>query len=695
MRFRRLVIRLQTTDGPYGTTLDFADGLSVVWADNSMGKSTCVKSILVALGMEAMLTTSQSDLPLPPAVKSRLESERGEHDVLESEVLLEIENSTGRRLVAQRMIKGPRDKNLITVYEGPALTDPEATFPSQDFYVNRAGAATRQLGFHSFLANFLGWELPKVQTFEGNAHPLYLQCIFPYLVVEQTRGWSTIQPPLPTQFRIRDVHKRSVEFLLNLDAHRVALRRQELLLEKTRIEFDWRAQVTQISDFVESHGVLLRSLPDQPTTFWPPAVPPSLAVPNDETWISLAERLSARETELVELVEQEIPRVQEIAAAAQTDLAQTERDASEKQVLLSRLLDSLQAEQEEVRRIENRLKAIEEDIQRSKDVQTLKKLGSRQESTLDAGNCPVCHQSIQDSLLPLAREQTVMTLDENIDFLREQKRTFEIVLENGRSVADARSSQIFALESELGELRTRVRALRQTLLSDGRLPSVAAIRARFELENAIRTDKQVLERFDKSMEKLGELAKLWGSVLAELGALPKSDVTETDAKKIAVWTRLIREQLKDYEFRSLRTEQVIVSPDTYRPEHEGFDLQTSLSAQGAGPKTFSLQTSVSASDIIRTIWSYLHGILELARAGGTNHPGFIIFDEPRQQSTRDLSFLALLKRASKATETHQQVIFFTSEDFQRLTLQLAQVQHSLYKFEGRVLQRRKPSLGRL
>jgi hypothetical protein len=71
MRFRRLTIRLQTTDGPYGATLDFPDGLVVVWADNSMGKSTCVKSILVALGMEAMLTTQQADLPLPPAVKAR------------------------------------------------------------------------------------------------------------------------------------------------------------------------------------------------------------------------------------------------------------------------------------------------------------------------------------------------------------------------------------------------------------------------------------------------------------------------------------------------------------------------------------------------------------------------------------------------------------------------------------------------
>ena len=62
MKLRRLVIRVQTSDGTYGNDIEFPDGLVVVWADNSMGKSTCVKAILIALGMEAMLTTSRSDV---------------------------------------------------------------------------------------------------------------------------------------------------------------------------------------------------------------------------------------------------------------------------------------------------------------------------------------------------------------------------------------------------------------------------------------------------------------------------------------------------------------------------------------------------------------------------------------------------------------------------------------------------------
>lgn len=215
MRLRQLELRLQTTDGPYGTSIDFPNGLVVVRADNSMGKSTCVKAILVALGMEQMLTTSQSELPLTPSVLARLEGANNRPaDVLESEVYLEIENGQGSRITVQRTLKGTRDNHLITVYQGPALTQPAGTFTATDFFVNRPGGASRERGFHRYLAGFLGWDLPKVPSFDGNETPLYLQCLFPFFVVEQTRGWSSILPPVPTHLRVKDAHKRAVEFIL-------------------------------------------------------------------------------------------------------------------------------------------------------------------------------------------------------------------------------------------------------------------------------------------------------------------------------------------------------------------------------------------------------------------------------------------------------------------------------------------------
>lgn len=676
MRLRKLQININTVDGPYGTTMSFPDGLVVIWADNSMGKSTCARAILVALGMEAMLTTSQQELPLPPAMTARLDGgtvDGGalEYAVLESEVWLEIENSSGRRVAVQRTVKGGRDKNLITVHDGPALTEP-SVYPATDYFVNRAGGATRSLGFHWFLANFLGWDLPPVQTYEGNEVPLYLQCILPFFITEQIRGWSSIQPPVPTQFRIRDVHKRAVEFLLAMDAHKIALARQELQLRKTRLETRWSTQVRQLKEIATAAGGVVHALPGEPTSAWPPQVPPSINVPEQKRWIDLTERIRQRVEKKQALEAQSIPQVSNVAETVKRELMEAEAAVVGQQAVLSRLVDALAAEEQEVVRVQERLSVIKEDIQRNKDARTLRSLGSRQGSELDHGTCPVCHQHVADSLVPLAPGQTVMSLDESISFLAEQSRIFEGVLEQSKRVVAARQLQVQAARTEIGQLRERVRHLRQTLVSDNRSPSVAAVYERVELERDLKQDIQFMESFAEAVSGFVSLAHDWEKLQSALGDLPKDDLSAADHRKLELWSVSIRQQLKEYGFRSLSSLEVEISPFTYRPELEGFELQT----------------TISASDLIRTIWAYQSGMLEVTREVLTNHPGMLLFDEPRQQSTRDVSFAALLKRASNVTKYGQQVIFFTSEEKSRIKEHLVDLDHSLHVVDGRVIKKR-------
>ncbi|WP_431287911.1 hypothetical protein [Roseateles chitinivorans] len=77
---KRSKLRQDDVAGCAKVSKQFSDSRSICWprhrapiimlirAENSMGKSTCARSILVALGMEAMLTTSLQDLPLTPAM---------------------------------------------------------------------------------------------------------------------------------------------------------------------------------------------------------------------------------------------------------------------------------------------------------------------------------------------------------------------------------------------------------------------------------------------------------------------------------------------------------------------------------------------------------------------------------------------------------------------------------------------------
>jgi hypothetical protein len=625
-----------------------------------------------ALGFEAMLTVHQTDVPLTPAMKTKLITATGaDASVIESEVLVEIENGKSERIVVQRGIKGSRDNHLVTVAYGPALTQPGGSHKTEDFYVSRPGGAVNERGFHQFLAKFLGWQLPEVQTFEGRLCPLYLQCLFPYSFVEQTRGWSSLQPPVPTQFRIREVHKRAVEFLLKMDAHEIAAKRQTLRDTADRIEGDWSTLLRESKINANSVDGVLQGIPSSPLANWPPQVPPRLLLSRGDKWVPIDQIMQSDKGRLLVLVETEIPRVNEITAQASSELSQLEQTLREREAVLARVLNAAEQEQSEANAVQTRLAVLDEDLRRNKDVQILHSIGSNALPAAAGSECPTCHQQLHGTLLPVPDSQPVMSIEENISFMTEQRKTFNAVLANASQVVNARQQQASALRGEITEIRSQIRTLRQTLVSDGRLPSAAAIRSRLELERSIDQITKAEELFAQQISEFEKAAGRWKKVQADLKALPEENVSDTDRKKIDRLIQLFREQLKQYGFQSLKTDEVAISEDTYKPEHLGFDLPS----------------NISASDFIRVIWAYLNGLLELARFFPTSHPGLLIFDEPKQQSTKDLSFAELLRRVSSAGTHNQQVIFATSETQATLKNSLTGVAHTYVSIEGRIIRK--------
>ncbi len=673
MRLRHLRIRVMTDQGLFGVDLPFSDGLFVLRAENSMGKSTCLRAILVALGMEAMLTTSKTDLPIPPVLKDDLHTGEGHASVIESDIFLEIENTKGERIVTHRTVKGARDSGLIEVTYGPALTQP-GQHRSDEYFVGRSGDTTRDLGFLRFLIKFLGWNVPTVRTFQGDTRPLYPQCIVPYFFVEQLRGWSTLEPPLPTWFGIKEVHKRAVEYLLGLDAIGIGAKRLEIEEQEQAIIREWSTIVGALRAIAKANGGNAQNIPSSPVATWPPEIVPVIMIPKNDQWIPLDKRRLDLANRLQEIEQQEIPRVSEIVGNAEAELGQAQGRLNDRQAVLSRLLEVYELESDEVAGTQERLDKIEIDLQRNKDTRTLLNLGGNAASSVVQQKCPTCHQHINDSLTPLAEGQGVMSIDENITFLEEQQRTFRAVFTNQKDVVAARGQQLASLRQEVSNLRGEIRSLKETLISDGRAPSVAAVRERVKLREGLDRYGRAEEEFAGELENLGELAAKWGSLQGEKTQLPKDDTSETDRKKIGRWGVLLREQLRLYDFKSLEVDEITVSDGTYRSLHEGFDLPT----------------NISASDFIRVIWSYLNGLREVGLEFNTNHPGLLVFDEPRQQSAKDLSFEQLLKRVARAGEQGHQVIFATSEKEATLKAMLGDVPHTYHAFEGHVISRLPP-----
>ncbi|MGK3961589.1 hypothetical protein WMF38_51840 [Sorangium sp. So ce118] len=667
LKVRALKLRVMTDKGPVGATIPFDDGLCILRANNTSGKSTCMQAIIYALGLEGMLSAAH-DVPLPHAMTERVEIDGEDRVVLESEVILEIANGDGRIWTIARSVKGGFDRHLVRTWDGAAITG-RGPFAQRDFYVRHPGAATRELGFHHELASFIGWTLPSVGKYDGSVCPLYLECVFPMMLIEQKRGWSAIQARMPLHYRIREVGKRAVEFILRMDAQEIAMKRQRLSEVVGAIRGRWSALLKELQELAAGIGAIIQGLPPAPTSTWPPAVQPQFIVAVGGEWQPLRRYLANQRARLSQLEATPVASVKEQTRDLEQGLAREEERAAVLDAALKELFENVRREEAQLTSIKRKLAALEDDLRRNQDVVKLRKLGSVLDLSVSKLKCPTCHQNISDALLPQEGTIRPMAVDDNIDFIKDQMAAYRAVLANTSTSLEAKSRQLVALRSEVADARRKVRSLKSSLSSDERAPSEAAVQERIRLRDRVERETGAADRIELLLVRFGELAAEWRAVDAELNALPADDLSDNDRAKLAALERLVQDQAAEFGLSSVAPKSLGISRDVYRPVHEGFDLEFDL----------------SASDMIRTIWAYLLSMLELSRRFHTNHAKLLVLDEPRQQDTARLSFGAFLRRASHAAEYGEQIIFATSEELDTLSPLLEGIPHTMHLIKGKVL----------
>jgi hypothetical protein len=645
LRLRHLRLRANTSGGLYGADIRFGDGLTVIWADNTKGKSTCMQAMLYVLGLERMLSPRR-EIPLPHAMTNYVEDDdRERHAVLESTVALEVENGAGQVITIQRPVKSQLDNRLVTVNFGPTLTNPDAMADRRNFFVNDPGAASREDGFHYFLENFIGWELPTVKRYDAPDGKLYLETVFPLFWVEQKIGWSAIPAAIPTYLRIREVHKRAVEFIMDLDVHRLELRRQQIAEHLTENAQRWRSCLEDIDRVVRRNGGRIEALSRKQTSIPDDLDQAHVLIADNADWIQLSLLISRLRSRAFVLSNASIPAVGASADRLAKELDQLSQRVD--QLNATRLSNhgTMQLKGADIFSLDRRIKSLEEDLQKNLDVQKLQRYsGSIAELTPD--RCPTCEQALVDTLLRQEALSAVMPIEDNIEYLRSELRMFKDILAREQEAIASLSRNIEASDRELTELYARIRSLRTDLVSPNTSPSLSAIEERVRTEARIRELEEAEAAFQAILEKLKLISQDYARLLGEQASLPRDKLSPEDAQKLDRLTHIVREQTNQFGFSTFDPNEVSISDDSYRPQKEGFEI---------GFET-------SASDAIRLKWAYQLGLLELASLEATNHPGLLVFDEPRQQSSARISFQQLLERASSAKSRGQQVIFSTSED---------------------------------
>lgn len=670
LRFQRLRLRALTTDGVYGANVPFSPGLTVLWADNTKGKSTCMQGMLYALGLERMLSPRR-EIPLPHAMTTYLNTDDEKRvEVLESSVSLEIANGNGQVITVNRGVKATTDTRLITVDFGAALSGDSAVLGRQNFFVLDPGAAQREDGFHHFLEGFLGWCLPQVRRYDAPETKLYLETVFPLFWVEQKFGWTAIPAAIPTYMRIREVHKRAVEFIMDLDVYKFEVQRERLAERLAANSKEWSVVRQELERFVARGGGRVVALPENPAADSAALSKAHVQLAEGKEWAPLSSVISQLRVSIADLASRAVPAVEEQSEEVAQKLSHLTQHVDELNAERIRVHGVQQLKTADIQSLKRRIAALEDDLAKNLDVQRLQRY-SGVTAALTPDRCPTCEQALVDTLLSQNALSAVMPVSDNIEYIRSQKKMFEDILAREKLEENERRDHLSAIGRTLADYYAQIRLLRSELVAPGANPSAAVIEERVRAEARLRDLEALQAIFDDALERLGNLQESYSTLLLERTQIPTEKFSPGDHDKLNRLTSLVQDQAKDFGFSTFSPAELSISQDSYRPEKEGFEIVF----------------ETSASDAIRLKWAYQLSLLELASDKPTNHLGTLVFDEPRQQSSSRPSFQNLLNRAATARKRNQQVIFSTSEDLETLKSITSAIDCDQVIFPGYILQK--------
>ena len=677
LRLHRVLLRSITGDSVFEADVHFAAGFTVLWADNTMGKSTCLNAAMYALGMEGFWGSGDS-VPLPAAMTSRIDDEAGnQHHVLESYCMLEFSGTDATRRTVRRYVRhDTKDRKLIECWEAPLEAVLQGSGgSSRHYYVRRSHAATRASGFHAALPQWIGWTLPEVTTYQDDRSLLYMETLFPYIFVEQKRGWQPVHLRMPGYLGIREADRRSFEFLLNLDAGGHGRRLQTLRAKQTALRKSWSESVASFRVLASLEGIVVEGLPDAPAAEWPPAPEPQLLVTDIEAGepksVALASWLGRARSQLDEWEHAQVPSVAAVSTDVERALREAEEELQEVVALGHRAAERHALLRMERAAVAKRVTAVDEDIQRYDDVRILTALGAEHGFDVADDRCPTCRRSLGGTLIAVENAE-VADVPSTLEALKEQRHALEGLARRLNSDIKDQQRLLESAQRKGARLREAIRTQRRTLRASADSPSEEHIRRRLLLEQQVERADLVDTQWAELMERLAEMSVQQRLVADSLRKQRNSARSKEDESKLARLTTMVQRQLAAYGFGSCLPNEIGISPATYRLITEGLDLGIDM----------------SASDQIRAVWAHLLGLVELSSEfADMRHPGILIFDEPRQQSTRDMSFEALLQQAAAVCKDGQQVIFATSEKLDRLREWLPE-ETNLVVIEGRMLQPR-------
>ncbi len=629
-------ILVETEEGlkPFGFNYEFMRGLNILTGDNSSGKSTILSCIYYCLGMEQLMG-SRGINALSPALHQVLSFDEKPWTVYESKCSLAITANDGKMYTLSRQIASSDEItiNEILISDG---------FTTISKFVHSARDHGDQ-GFYRWLAEVNGLDIFNVDSLSGEStKPLYMQNVFSLAFIEQTKGWSDIFSMMPS-FGIKDPKQKVVEYSLGLKSLELNMLLDQIKSDKTQIKIEWKQIDSELSYRAQTIQLYL-SLFDK-----------NKPISEKKIDSIYAAELNSEEKEVrIEQLKEIIKRAINVSNKSIDDGGASKEDSKNLLHTRDKIKASLSAfisersdawglyEDEKFKLNEFRasLKSTIRDIQGFQDV---KKLSiSKNWGNLSTAQCPVCESNVENKKDAELSEDSI---GKSIAFLKSQKSTYEKYIEASELVVERYVSVLAYYDKSIALKRTQLDSLHTDLSS----PSSQSIRGELEIQAELKHRLNDIDHFDAYLElsknKMKDLSVRYFVLDKEEKRL--KSIVSSDEELILAFKKKFISLLNSFGYKSNGVTNITIQD---KPPHR---LMPIVFMEGQEPQYIRYVSS--ASDFVRSIWSYYLCLLEM----GSLHPGFLVMDEPGQHQMRVDSMKELILHSSKLDK---QIILAISQD---------------------------------
>ncbi|MBC8954934.1 hypothetical protein [Xenorhabdus sp. PB62.4] len=312
----------------------------------------------------------------------------------------------------------------------------------------------------------------------------------------------------------------------------------------------------------------------------------------------------------------------------------------------------------------DRLNNLLDDKRKYEDLKKIASSTVFEDTHLNSNECPTCGTLYSNNLLDLSTQDNLMTYESSLNFIKDQIKAFEFVLHDSENQLKYKNYEQKKIEEIIASLRVDINRLKKKDNSSIVLQE-DILRRKINLENSIENISGAYLALAEIKLELNALHSNYVKLLSKRKSFPQSVLSAKDLDKLQALNSGLVCRLRKYNFSSFDAGLISISKETYLPTREGYDIGF----------------DTSASDGIRIIWGYLLSLFSVSKEHSTNHPGLVIFDEPRQQEANKVSFSELLRDAAKSTLNGGQIIFATSEEESVLVEALKGYHYKIVSFD--------------